>query len=255
MTVQSPPAAPPPAAPKKGLGPLGWVAIGCGVIILICGVIFIAAGYLFKTRVVDPFKKNPSLTAAKMVIAANPDLDLVKEDDETGTLTIHNKKTNETVTVNLEDAKSGNFKFSSASGNGSATMTLGKDGLTVKAQDANGQVSTYTAGAGAASLPSWLPTYPGATVKGGFTSNSATQSAQTFSLTTTDPPEKVLAFYQDRLKANGLTVQPVTTMATGGQTSSGLVSAESPDKTRHAQVIVGQANGETTAAITYEEKH
>jgi hypothetical protein len=254
MTVQSPPGAPPPGPQKKGLGPLAWVAIGCGAIIVIVCIVFAAAGYFLKTRVVDPLKKNPTMAVAKAIVAANPDLDLVSSDDEAGTLTVHNKKTNETVTINANDAKNGNFKITS-DGKTSASMSFGKDGITVKAQDANGQVSTFTAGGNSGNLPAWLPAYPGATIKGGFSSNSGTQSAQSLTLTTSDSPDKVLAFYQDRLKSNGLTVQPVTTMAAGGQTSTGLVSAASPDKTRQAQIIVTQASGVTTAAITYEEKH
>jgi hypothetical protein len=231
------------------------VAIGCGAIIVIVCIVFVAAGYLFKTKVMDPFAKNPTMAMAKGFVAANPDLDLVSEDDQASTITVHNKKTNETVTFNASDIKNGNFKFSSE-GKGSASMTFGKDGVTVKAQDANGQVSTFTAGANNGNnLPAWLPVYPGATVKGGLTTNSGTQTAQSVTLTTSDSPEKVLAFYQDRLKSNGLTVQPVTTMASGGQTSYGMVSAGSADKARQAQIIVGQANGETTAQISYEEKH
>src|SRR5690348_4180042 len=66
MTVQSPPPPGAPQPPKKGMGPLAWIGIGCGVIIVI-GIIVMAAGaYLVKTRVVDPMRDNPSLAAAKL---------------------------------------------------------------------------------------------------------------------------------------------------------------------------------------------
>lgn len=263
MTVQSPPppGAPQAPAPKKGLGPLGWIAIGCGVIVILVFIVMGGAAYLFKTKVVDPFKKNPAMAAAKLVVQANPDFDLVSEDDNAQTLTIHNKKTNETVTVGLDDVKNGKFKFSSEGkdglgpSGGSASFDLGKQGATIKVQDEKGQESTIVAGGGAPKdLPAWLPIYPGATVEGGVSTKSAEGTAQTFGITTGDPVDRVLAFYQDKLKDNGLTVQPSATMAMGGQTSTGIVVADSPDKKRHAQVMVTTADNKTKASISYEEK-
>ena len=66
--------------------------------------------------------------------------------------------------------------------------------------------------------------------------------------------DRVLAFYQDKLKDNGLTIQPATTLALGGQVSTGIVIADSPDKTRHVQVMVTTADNKTKASISYEEK-
>ncbi|HEV3076568.1 MAG TPA: hypothetical protein VHB47_19250 [Thermoanaerobaculia bacterium] len=254
MTVQSPPPPGAPPPPKKGMGPLAWIGIGCGVIILI-GIIVMGAGaYLFKTKIVDPLKDNPSLVAAKLVIQASPDLELVSEDAKAQTLTIHNKKTNETITMSLDDVKNGRFKFSSE-GKGAGSIDIGQQGISVKTQDEKGQVSTFVAGAGAPKdLPAWLPTYPGATVEGGFSTKSAEGSTQTFGVTTTDGVDKILAFYQDQLKNNGLTVLQPTTVAVGGQTSTGSLIADSPDKKRHVQLFVSTTGDKTKAAITYVEK-
>jgi len=254
MTVQSPP--PPGAAqpPKKGMGPLAWIGIGCGVIILI-GIIVMGVGaYLLKTRVVDPWKNNPSLAAAKLVVAASPDLELVSEDPKAQTLTVHNKKTDETVVVSLDDAKSGKFKFSS-NGKGASSVDFSQQGVSVKTQDEKGKESTFVAGAGAPKdLPAWLPTYPGASVQGGFSSKSAEATVQTFALNTSDSPDKVIAFYQDQLKNNGLTVLLPTTTAVGGQTTIASLTADSPDKKRHVQIVVQAASGKTQASVSYEEK-
>jgi len=256
MTVQSPPppAAAPQPPPKKGIGPLGWIGIGCGVVVVIACIVFAAGAYLFKTKVVDPWKDNPQLQAAKLVVAASPDLELVSEDAKAQTLTVHNKKTNETVTVSLEDAKNGRFKFS-AEGKGATSVDFSKEGATVKVQDEKGQVSTFTASAGAPKdLPAWLPTYPGATVEAGFSTRSAEGAAQTFTITTGDPVDRVVAFYQDQLKNNGLTVLQPTTMAVGGQTTTASLTADSPDKKRHVQIVATVANDKTKASISYEEK-
>ena len=254
MTVQSPPPPGAPPPPKKGIGPLGWIGIGCGVIVIIGFIVMAAGAYLFKTKVVDPFKKNPGMAAARGIVAVNPDLELVSADDDAQTLTVHDKKTNETITMSLDDVKNGRWKFSSA-GKGAGSIDIGQQGISVKTQDAKGQVSTFVAGGGAPKdLPAWLPTYPGATVEGGFSSKSAEGSTQTFGLTTTDTVDKVLAFYQDQLKNNGLTVLQPTTMAVGGQTTTGTVIADSPDRKRHVQVFVQVAETKTKAAVTYVEK-
>jgi hypothetical protein len=254
MTVQSPPPPGAPPPPKKGMGPLVWIGIGCGVIIVICIIVMGAGAYLFKTKVVDPLQKNPGMVVARGIIAANPDLDLVSADDQNQRLTIHNKKTNETITMSLDDVKNGRLKFSS-DGKGAGSIDIGQQGISVKTQDEKGKESTFVAGAGAPKdLPAWLPTYPGATVQGGFSSKSADATVQTFALNTTDSPDKVIAFYQDQLKNNGLTVLLPTTTAIGGQTTIASLTADSPDKKRHVQVFVQTAGDKTKAAVTYIEK-
>src|SRR6185436_16840912 len=97
MTVASPPPPPGAPAPKKGMGPLGWIAIGCGVIALI-GILALAAGGWFVKRQVDKYKDNPTIAAAELIVRANPDLEVVSSDPKGGTLTIKNSKTGETVT-------------------------------------------------------------------------------------------------------------------------------------------------------------
>lgn len=257
MTVQSPsgyPPPPPPAPPaqKKGMGPLAWVLIGCGVIIVLCIIAFAGLGFFVKNKI-EGFKKNPTAAAAKLVVTMNPDLDLVSEDDAAGTMTIHNKKTNETLTLNFDDIKNGKMKFSSDKGSGS--LNLGQNGLSFKGTDDKGQVSTFTAGTTTAQdMPSWLPAYPGATVQGGIAANSSEGSMKSFTLTTTDSANKVLSFYQDQLKSNGLDVQPSTITTVGGGTTNALVSAKSADGKRSVQIIVVEHDGKTQASLTYEEK-
>ncbi|HEV3460084.1 MAG TPA: hypothetical protein VHG32_26360 [Thermoanaerobaculia bacterium] len=254
MTVQSPPPPAAPQAPKKGIGPLGWIGIGCGVIIVIGFIVMAAGAYLFKTKVADPLRKNPGMVLAKGVIAANPDLELVSSDDEHQTLTVHNKKTNETTTLSLDDVKNGRLQVSS-DGKGTASVDISQQGIAIKSKDEKGQESTFVAGAGAPKdLPAWLPAYPGATVAGGLSSKSGEASTQIYSLTTADPIDRVVAFYSDQLKNNGLTVLEPTSVAVGGQTSMSTLTADSPDRRRHVQIVAQSVTGKTQVSITCEEK-
>ncbi len=257
MTVQSPPPVQPAA--KKGMGPVGWIAIGCGAILFIGVIVLAGAGYLFKTKVVDPFQKNPGMAATRLIIQANPDLDIVSEDDSANTMTIHNKKTNETITMNMDDIKNGKFKFSSDKGTAvfDATAANGS-GAMLKVTDDKGNTSTMSASAQPPKgLPDWLPTYPGAEVKGGLSTTSTTQgSSQNFTMITDDSVDKVVAFYNDHLKAGGLTVKPTATMAFGGQSTTGMISAESSDQKTVVTVIVAsdQNSHKTNATVSYVVK-
>jgi len=136
--------APPPA--KKGMSPLARVGIGCGVILLFCVIGFGVMGYIAKKKF-DQFKDNPSMTAAELVVRANPDLELISSDPKTSTLTVKNKKTGEVVTFSAEDAKNG--KFSVKTDKGTTTLDAsGKNGTaTVRTTDEKGQEQVSTFGA------------------------------------------------------------------------------------------------------------
>jgi len=253
MTYPSQPVPPPPGAPpqtpvKKGMGPLGWVLAGCGVLILICAIAFGVIGWFAKKKITE-FAENPTFNAAKIAVKVNPDLELVSSDEKTSTLTIKNKKTGEVVTINAEDAKNGHFEFKTK--DGTATVDASGQQGTFKVTTGKGETATFGAGS-PQNLPSWLPAYPGATVAGTFDTTNAEGHTAAFSVTTKDPPDKVLDYYEAQLKSAGLKVDK-TTISSNGQ-NGGTVTAKSDDEKREASIIVGSANGETTATITFTEK-
>lgn len=251
MTVQSPQGYPPPPPPKKGMGPLAWIGIGCGVIIVLCLIFVVGAGFWAKSKI-DKYKNNPARAAMEMAALANPDLEVVSSDDKAQTVTIRNKKTNETMTLNAEDVKNGHFKVTTDKG--SATFDAGANGVSIKGTDEKGQTTTVNAGTGAPqNLPSWLPTYPGGKVQGGFDATSADGRSAMFTVTTGDSFEKVLGFYEEQLKSGGFKVEKAT--ATGGDgKTSGTVSGRSSDDKRTVTVIVGNASEGTTATVTFSDK-
>lgn len=225
---------PPPGAPtqppvKKGLGPLGWVLIGCGGIILIGFLVLGALGWFAKKKI-DQFAENPTFNAAKLAVQMNPELELVSADEKTSTLTIKNKKTGEVTTISAEDAKEGRW--------------------TVK----NDKGETATFGAGTAqNLPSWLPSYPGGSVQGTYDTNNAEGRTAAFTVTTKDPVIQVLDYYEARLKEAGLKVDK-STYSGNDQTSGGTITATSEDQKRTANVMVSASGEETSAVVTFQEK-
>ena len=92
-------ATPPGSQQKKGLSPLAWIGIGCGVLVLVVligmvGIGLFARHALKKAGIsTEMMQKNPTEAAARIYVASNPDLEMVKVDSDAGTFTVRNKKT------------------------------------------------------------------------------------------------------------------------------------------------------------------
>ena len=251
-TSQVPPASPGAPPAKKGMSPLAWIGIGCVVILILCGIAFGIMGY-FAKRAVDRFAKNPTMAAAELAVKMNPDLELVKADEEHNTITVKDKKTGETTTISADDAKNG--KWSIKTDKGSATFdTSGGQGLNIQATDEKGQKSTTTFGGTGApqNLPSWLPVYPGGTVQGTYDTTNAEGRTAAFTVTTKDESTKVIDYYDAQLKGAGLPTEK-SNYTTNGQTG-GTVTGKSADGKREASVIVSSAPDGTHAIVTFTEK-
>ena len=89
----------------------------------------------------DLFKRNPAAATARVLAAANPDIEILSEDDGAGTVTVRDRTSGKTTTWNLDQAKRGR--------------------LSITAEDEDGKNATVEIGSGAAHrLPSWVPSYP-----------------------------------------------------------------------------------------------
>jgi hypothetical protein len=247
MTVPSPP----PAPAKKGLSPLAWVGIGCGVILLLGSIAFAVFVYgvgSFVKKEAKKFEENPVMAAAELALRFNPDYELVSKDEEKNTLTIRNVKTNEVVTLSAEEIKEGRFTVTTEEG----TMRVDSSGE-VRVKGKEGESASYEFGAGAAKAPSWMPTYPGGKAEGSFSAQTPEGQATTFTMTTSDGVKNVLDFYERELKAAGLTVNK-TSLDANGETTGGTVTGESGDGRRTATVVVSRSGGGTQAMVNVMEK-
>jgi hypothetical protein len=252
MTVSSPPGVPPPPptspATKKGLPPLAWVGIGCGVLLVLCLIGFGIVGYFVKKKVAE-FGDNPEMAAAELIVAANPDVEKVSSDPEAKTITVRDKKTGDVMTLNLADLKEGRFEVRNDKGE---VVSIGAQGATVT--DEKGQTSTYGATAGTGDVPSWVPTYPGGQAQGAFNANTPEGKAGTFSVSTGDPVDQVMEFYEVELKEAGFNVSTTNTSSSDGNTG-GTVTGTTEDEKRTIGVLVSTGDqGGSQAMITYGEK-
>jgi hypothetical protein len=222
-----------PAQPAaKKTSPIVWIlGILGGLLVLgmvTCGV---ASYFLVKTvqhAGFDPdlMKKNPGLAMTKMVTAMNPDFEVVSNNDRTGTVTVREKSTGKTV----------NYKFDPDS---KSMVIIGDNGEQVK----------IGASATGSSMPSWVPVYPGSSVEGQYSAQTAEGNTANFTFKTSDAADKITSYYQDQLKSAGFNV---TLMSSGGQ--GGMLSAEDADKKRTILVAVGPSGPQTVANLTVSEK-
>jgi hypothetical protein len=249
------PAGPQVAGPKK-TSPWLFVLIGCGGLIVILGIALMAGGFFVfqkaKEAGLDPdmLRENPALAAAKMIAATNPDIEVVSADDDGERITFREKSTGKTVTLSLDEVKQGRIRFESDDGEEVVIGSTGEgEAGGFRMESSKG---SYEIGASSSvDLPDWLPVYPGAEAKGMMKSTTPEGRAGTTSVTTSDPVERVMEFYQKALEDAGL---KVNTVETSGATSGAMVSGESPDGKRGAMIMIGTGDEGTTAAVSYNEK-
>ena len=237
-----------PAPPKKGLGPLAWVGIiGCGLI-LVVGLVVVAAGGYF----VKKFADNPGMAAAELAIRANPDLEVVSSDRDKNTITVRNKKTGETLTLNAEDIKDGKVTVTNEKGE-TVDFSASQEG--VKITNEKGEVATFGATEGGPkNLPSWVPVYSGGTVQGTMDTTSGEGRTVIFTVATQDSLDEVAGFYESKLQEAGFKVDK-TTMSSNDQSSTTMLSGKSEDGKREMGVMVSHTPDQgTQAVVTVQDK-
>lgn len=226
-----PPPTGPPTGPPKKSNVLKWVLIGIGAFFMLIVIAVVGLGLFVAQKAKQAgldselIKKSPALAAAKMMVAANPDVELVSADEGKQEITVREKKTGKVYTMSFEDAKNGKFTMKE---NGKTTLTVG----------------------GKAKVPAWVPDYPASDPQGAFSAQGEDGASGTFTFKTKDSSDKVVKYYQDQFKASGLTVTSNITNQSG-QSAAGMLSAQDEANKHTVTVIVGAEGSDTTVAVTY----
>ena len=241
MSAPSPGPQPAPGfvpAPRK-TSPIVWVlAIVLGLFVLgFIGVVGTGYFLVHKARQagLDPalISRNPGLAMAKLVTAVNPDAEVIRTDDSTGTITVRDRTSGKVMTFSFDDVRNGKFNM--------------------KVQGDDGKTATVEVGGADAKLPSWVPSYPGSTAQGTFsvtgTSNDGSGEGGNFTFTTPDPASKVMTFYQDKTREMGMKANLTTNTPDGG-----MLIAANEDNQRSLTVVLAKGSPDTTVNITYAGK-
>ena len=92
-----------PTPTKKGLGPLAWVGIGCGGIIVLGIIAFVIIGVMAGGKIkqfAEDAQKNPTrATATAMVTVSVGQIEMVAEDDANKRYTVKEKKSGKLTTI------------------------------------------------------------------------------------------------------------------------------------------------------------
>lgn len=252
----APPAAPGAAPVAQKRSPLVWVLVGCAGLIVIAGVITLSLGLFVAHKArqagIDPdmMKRNPAMAVTKMLTALNPDVEVVSVNEDKGIITVREKSTGKTLTMNFEDVKKGKIVFTDEHGEEVAVQSQGEGGsgsFTVKSKD--GLVK-----AGAKwTPPGWLPVYSGARIENGVNSQSPEEEAGAGYLSTTDSIEEALNFYEKALRNGGFEVSRQMT-SPDGKNNVGTLTGQSDGGKRYVNVIVMRADDVTRINLTYTIK-
>jgi hypothetical protein len=237
----------PPEFPRKKTSPIVWILAGVFGLIVLAGIAVIAGG-LFIAKQVRDASGNPALATAKIMAMANPDVEIVSSDDAKQTVTIKEKRSGKVITLNFDQIKAGKLEFEQDGQK--VTVDSSGEGLNVKGSDGSTiQIGTEAS----AKMPSWLPSYPGATAQGTFAMQGGSESGAAVSFTTQDSIDKVSKYYQDAFKTAGLTVN-VNMTTQDGKAAGGMIIGESADKKRSAVVNIAPGDEGATVGITYSDK-
>jgi hypothetical protein len=216
-------AAPAPAARRTS--PLVWF------LVIVLGFFALGIAALVGTGFFIA-RHGPGYALAKLVAAANPNVEVVGTDDGARTITLRNRRNGKEVTLSFDDARRGR--------------------LHMLAEDGNGQRASLDIG-GEAKLPAWVPAYPGSTAQMVFSargeSDERVGEAGNFTFTTTDAPSKVALFYEDEAKRLGMDVR-----VTARGSDASVIVADDGEEHRSMTVVLGSDGGATTVNVTYGRK-
>jgi len=243
------------APERKGLHPLAWVGIGCGVLMVIVIAVMLVGGFFLARTVRDvaeDFENNPGLAAAKLIVKASPELEEVDVDEDAGTMTVRNTKTGELITVDFDDIKEGRFSWTADGEEMTVDVSDAEDG-TVKIESSDGDGFAITTGAAVSEeIPDWVPVYPGSEPANRGTMKTNDSVNGNFTLGTDDAVSEVLEFYREQLKSIGFQVTVNT--YSGGDNEGAMINSVQEAENRTVIVVIGSDDGSTTVNVTYSSK-
>jgi hypothetical protein len=243
------PATPPPPPAAKKTSPLVWVLVGCGGLTVI-SVIIAAVFFFFVARKASEFGKNPGFAAAKMMAAMNPDVEVVRADEDTGKITLREKKSGKTVTMDFREIEKGRISFEGEEGR----FDIRSDGdgqtgsMTFRGPDGTAQFGSGSL----ASVPSWVPKYPGGESVGTYVAQSGGEQGGTFQLKCNDSPEEVAAYYEREMKAAGFRVEKHS-MRADNRSVETVVGTNDGDR-RSVTATVSSSDEGTVVMTVYQSK-
>jgi phosphotransferase system HPr-like phosphotransfer protein len=248
----APPSAQPLAQqpPAKKSKALTYVLVGCGGLLVLVVLVMLAVGLYIRSKAAE-FGSNPAFAAAKLAASLNPDVEVLDANSSTGKITVRDKKTGKTVTMDFRDIQKGRFSFEGEDGKKVDLQAQGEGesgSLSVKGPDGSMEFGTGSS----AKVPAWVPKYPGGQVVGTFSAQGGQGEGGTFQVKCGGSVEEVASFYEREMKSAGMKIQKHSMQADNKSTI--MVMGESASDGHSVTASVTSTDQGTTAQIIYGTK-
>lgn len=237
---------------KKGLGPLAWVGIGCGIVVLIIIIVIVSGGLFIAGKIKDTaadFEKNPELAAARLIVRLNPDLEEVAYDEKKGTITIRNKGSNETITASFADIKDGKFSLHGEDGESIVFESReGDDGHSMKITT---EEKSYEIAAGDSTgkTPDWIPIPDNPAVEGHYSVKSDNNESGSFSFNSERGLKEIVEFYKQAFETSGY--QTTVYSASDNEKETASIIGVNEDQNQNITVAIEEQDGHRSVSIAY----
>lgn len=220
---------PPPAAPRKSTPVWVWILAAIGGVIAL-GLIAVVVVTMFVAQKVTEFASNPK-EIARLITAANPDLEFQDFDKDKKTVRVKVKSTGEEMTFNWDDVQQGK--------------------IAITKRDDKGEEQRVEIGQGGkANLPHFVPKYPGVEIQSVMSATGgADGSGGVANFQTKDSPDKVYDYYAAELKKSGLTLK---SEVKAGDTR--MITAQSEDEKDNVVVQITGLDGGSNVQLMYGSK-
>lgn len=235
---------------KKSSKTLIYVLAGCGVLSFLAIVVVVIA-FFFVGSKIKSFSSNPEEAIIKLIMANNPDVEVVEVDRENQKITIKNKKTGEIMVLNFSDVKKGKIRWEGKGGKGSIEMSGGEEGGKIEIYD-EGKKSTITYGSDS-NIPKWLPEFKGFNVVNQVNSRGENENSGSIELETEKDMEIVIKEIENNFKGKGFKINRTFSQTGEGQKSS-MLQGGSEDGKKTFFVIVSEENSKVKCLVNYNEK-
>ncbi len=243
---------------KQGLPTLAWVAIGCGVIVVIMVLVLTVGGLFMAKKIKDvagdlDFEDDPAMSAARLIVRMNPELEEVAVDEEAGTITVRHTGTGETVTVDIDDLQDGKISFTTDEGEVTIEASGDPEEGTLKVNSGDETWTLKTGVESHAEVPDWVPVFPDTETESTHSMTSDGRMSGGFQLQSDHDVDTVLEFYRSRLETMGFKVR--VDRFSSEDDNGGVVHGQLEDSGRAVTVMVrSDEDGSTRAAVSYQEE-
>ena len=196
------------APQKKGMSPIAIVLIVVACLVVVGGVVLVAAGWFVFNRVQEAaggsemWEQNPALAAARVALSMSPDIEVLDADPDSGTLRVRNKDTGEEITVDLDDIRNGNIRWSTSGGDSGSLSA--SEGVITGSTDGGSSSGTFQLGGDeVADPPEGVPACDGCSFRGVATSNRGAAQSGVLSFNSSRTPDELAQDYAQRLESAG----------------------------------------------------